>query len=203
MERGLQTAFGVTDIRDRVSYSGRTDVAITTELLTLHGLDPSPQNLATLQAEYLAHLPTALQKLPGTVLPGIVEGLRRLQANRVAVGLLTGNIAAGAEIKLRHFGLWEHFPFGGFADGLRERDDVARRAFEVAMAHVRQSLDPANVWVIGDTPLDVQCARAIGAKVVAVGTGWHPMHELAAAKPDRLYRDFTEASELFDEWGLA
>lgn len=203
MERGLRTAFGVTDIRDRVSYSGRTDVAITTELLKVHALDPSPQNVATLKAAYLTHLPRALQKLPGTVLPGIAEALERLRQNNVAVGLLTGNIRAGAEIKLRHFGLWEQFPFGGFADDLLERDDVARRALGHATAHVGASLDPANVWVIGDTPLDVQCARAIGAKVIAVGTGWHPMHELSASNPDHLFHDFTEAQALFDEWGLA
>lgn len=204
MERALQTAFAVTHIRDRVSYSGRTDPAITTELLTLHELDPSPTNLDRLRQEYLLHLPTALRKRPGEVLPGIRNTLEQLQRRPdITLGLLTGNIEAGATIKLTHFGIREFFAFGAFADGLTERDDVARRAWTLTQQHLQTSIDPNDVWVIGDTPMDVQCARAIGAKVIAVGTGWHPMAELEACRPDRLYRDFTEARELFESWGIA
>ncbi len=197
------TAFGVDDIRDRVSYSGRTDRAIATELLKVHSLEPSPENVERLRAEYLSHLPMALKKLPGTILPGILPAIERLRSHEAfAIGLLTGNVRAGAEIKLRHFGLWDHFAFGGFSDGLSERDDVARHAVTVVTDHLKRAVNPSDIWVIGDTPLDVQCARAIGANVIAVGTGWHPMKELEASKPDRLYRDFTEASELFEEWGV-
>ena len=66
------------------------------------------------------------------------------------VGLLTGNILAGAKAKLRHFGLWDHFPFGVFADGLEDRDDVARRALAEADRHVGRAIDPCDVWVIGE-----------------------------------------------------
>ena len=117
------------------------------------------------------------------------------------VGLLTGNIRAGAEVKLRHFGLWDHFPFGGFADGLENRDDVARRALAEADRHVGRAIDPKDVWVIGDTPLDVKCARAIGAKAVVVPTGWHRRDEFVACCPDHLLPDFTHAGELLTQWG--
>ena len=128
------------------------------------------------------------------------EALGRQRCGAV-VGLLTGNIRAGAEIKLRHYGLWHHFPFGGFADGLIDRDDVARRALAEAEAHIGRPIDPADVWVIGDTPLDVRCARAIGAKAVVVATGWHPHEELVACNPDHLLPDFTHAGALLTEWG--
>jgi phosphoglycolate phosphatase-like HAD superfamily hydrolase len=141
-----------------------------------------------------------LRRRGGTVLPGIAEALRR-ERQGAAVGLLTGNIRAGAEAKLRHFGLWDHFPFGGFADGLEDRDDVARRALAEAERHLGRSIDPNDVWVIGDTPLDVKCARAIGAKAVVVQTGWHRRDELAACCPDHLLPDFTHAGELLTEWG--
>jgi phosphoglycolate phosphatase len=200
MEAGLKTAFGVSEIHDRVSYSGRTDPGIARELLALHGVEPTDANVERLKAAYLSHLPAMLRRRGGTVLPGIAEALRRERQGAV-VGLLTGNIRAGAEVKLRHFGLWDHFPFGGFADGLDDRDDVARRALAEAERHVGRAIDPCDVWVIGDTPLDVKCARAIGATAVVVQTGWHHRDELVACGPDHLLPDFTHAGELLTQWG--
>jgi phosphoglycolate phosphatase len=200
MEAALTTAFGVPEVIDRVNYSGRTDPGIARELLTLHGIESTPENHQRLQAEYLAHLPRALKQRHGEVLPGVVEALRR-ERREAVVGLLTGNVRAGAEIKLKHFGLWDFFPFGGFADGLAERDDVARRALAEAEAHVGRSMDPHDVWVIGDTPADVKCARAIGANAVIVATGWHTHAELLAAEPDHFLPDFTHAGDLLTQWG--
>ena len=119
---------------------------------------------------------------------------------RVLLGLLTGNVRAGARIKLGHFGLWDYFRCGGFGDHTFDRDDVARAAFQDVQAHLGKDVDPADVWVIGDTPLDVRCARAIGAKVVAVATGWHPLGELAGCRPDVLLADLTHAAELLERW---
>lgn len=200
MEAGLRTAFHVDTVHDRVPYSGRTDVGIGRELLALHGVEPTEVNVDRLHAAYLAHLPATLRGKGGEVLPGIETALRGERQGAV-VGLLTGNIRAGAEIKLRHFGLWEHFPFGGFADGLADRDDVARLALVEAERHVGRPINPADVWVIGDTPLDVKCARAIGAKAVVVQTGWHHRDELVAARPDHLLPDFSHAGELLTQWG--
>jgi|SRR5262245_30556473 len=200
MEAGLRSEFGIREVRDRVAYSGRTDPGIVRELLALHGIEPSDANARTLKDAYLSHLPGALMRIRGSVLPGIEAALRRERQGAV-IGLLTGNIRAGAEMKLRHYGLWDYFPFGGFADGLNDRDDVARRALAEAEAHVGRAVDPADVWVIGDTPLDVQCARAIGAKAVVVATGWHGHDELVACNPDHLLPDFTHAGELLTKWG--
>ena len=200
MEAGLTSAFGVTEIHDRVSYSGRTDPCIARDLLAVHGVEPTEANVRRLHQEYLSHLPGTLRRKGGEVLPGIEAALRGERQGAV-VGLLTGNIRAGAEVKLRHFGLWDHFPFGGFADGLEDRDDVARRALAEAERHVGRPIDPADVWVIGDTPLDVKCARAIGARAVVVQTGWHHRDELVACGPDHLLPDFTHAGELLTRWG--
>src|SRR5205807_10014890 len=98
-----------------------------------------------------------------------------------------------ARLKLGHFGLFNFFGFGGFGDQHWERDDVAREA----LAAVREQFGPRvaaeNIWVIGDTPLDISCARAIGARVAAVATGWHSLDELAACKPDLLLADLSDA----------
>ena len=200
MEAALGSAFGVADMRHRVPFSGRTDPVIARDLLAAHGIEPTAAHVARLRDAYLAHLPDALRHIQGTVLPGIDHALRRERQGAV-IGLLTGNIRAGAEIKLRHYGLWDYFPFGGFADDLYDRDEVARRALAAAEAHVGRTVDPADVWVIGDTPLDVQCARAIGAKAVVVATGWHAHDELVACGPDHLLPDFTHAGDLLTKWG--
>ncbi|HJZ53710.1 MAG TPA: HAD hydrolase-like protein, partial [Gemmataceae bacterium] len=172
--------------------SGRTDRAISRDLLTVHGVEPTPANQRTLQDAYLAHLPRSLQAHGGKVCPGVGELLAALHPQPGTVlGLLTGNIRAGARHKLGHFGLWDYFAVGGFGDEHFDRDDVARMAMGEVRAHLGREVDPADVWVIGDTPLDVRCARAIGAKAVAVATGWHPFDELADCEPDFVFNDLS------------
>jgi phosphoglycolate phosphatase-like HAD superfamily hydrolase len=133
------------------------------------------------------------------VLPGIADLLEHLAGReQTAVGLLTGNLRRGARAKLGHFDLHRHFAFGGFGDHHWERDDVAREAWGVVHERFNGSVTPDRVWVIGDTPLDVQCARAIGARVAAVATGWHDREELAASAPDLLLDDLSDAAPLLD-----
>lgn len=113
------------------------------------------------------------------------------------LGLLTGNVRRGAELKLGHFDLWHYFPAGGFGDAHEDRDDVARSA----LAAVGATADD-EVWVIGDTPLDVRCARAVGARVVAVATGWHPLDELAGCRADLALADLGDFRRLPAAWGV-
>ena len=201
MEAGLRDQFGITDIRGEVPYSGRTDRAIGRDLLRVHGIDPTPENQARLQAAYLAHLPPHLKTLGGTVCPGISELLAVLHPRPgVVLGLLTGNVRVGAQHKLGHFGLWDFFVCGGFGDEHFERDDVARMAVAEVRAHLGRDFAMDEVWVIGDTPLDVQCARAVGAKAVAVATGWNPIEELAAHAPDFVFADLSNPTELLRVW---
>jgi phosphoglycolate phosphatase len=202
METGLREEFGIDEVRDVVPYSGRTDRAIGRDLLIVHGIAPTPANQVRLQEAYLSRLPTALQTHGGTVCPGIATLLAHLHPKPgVVLGLLTGNVRSGAKQKLGHFGLWDFFACGGFGDEHFERDDVARMAVAEVRAHLGRDFDAGDVWVIGDTPLDVQCARAVGAKVVAVATGWHAIEELAEYKPDYVLADLSDANELLRVWG--
>ncbi len=191
MAAAFQRLFGRCDRVDGIPFSGRTDRAIVADLLAAHDVPQSPENWSAFRAAYLAELPGSLRDSPGTVLPAVAEILRRLAGQ--PVGLLTGNIRAGAEAKLRHFELWERFGFGGFGDERHSRDEVACDALSAAEAALGRTLDPRAVWVLGDTPLDVQCARAIGAKVLAVATGQHSIEELADARPDALFPTLAEA----------
>ncbi len=201
MEAGLRAVFGVPELRDVVSYSGRTDRAIGHDLLVVHEIEPSLANQIRLQEAYLSHLPGSLAKLGGSICPGIDTLLKCLHPREdVLLGLLTGNVRAGAKHKLGHFSLWEYFACGGFGDEHYDRDDVARLAISEVKAHLGRSVDAGEVWVIGDTPLDVKCARAIGAKVVAVATGWHAIDELASHNPDHLVNDLSNSEELLRIW---
>jgi phosphoglycolate phosphatase-like HAD superfamily hydrolase len=194
LESSLCEEFGVC-LREQVPYSGRTDRAIARELLEKHDLAHTLENWQKLRDGYLRRLPDSLNRHHGRVLPGMIELLQNLKARPgVALGLLTGNIRTGAQVKLGHYGLYEHFAFGGFGDDHFDRDDVARAALHSVQECVGPHCGPDQVWVIGDTPLDVQCARAIGARVVAVATGMHTFEQLAACSPDLVVHDFSDAS---------
>ena len=111
----------------------------------------------------------------------MIHALRALPKPPV-LGLLTGNIRLGAEIKLRHFGLWEIFQFGGFADDHEERDHIAAAALARGRRVLGKNLQPQEIVVIGDTPFDVRCGKFIGAKTLAVATGGAKLEELKAAQ---------------------
>jgi phosphoglycolate phosphatase len=200
MEMALRNGFGIRDINDTVPYSGRTDPAITTDLLTVHDIAPTPPNLARLRQHYLDALPDALQNRPGHVCPGVRELIAELQStSQVRLGLLTGNIEAGAMLKLQSFDLWKPFAFGGFGDKHIDRAEVAREAVREAEAKYG-AIDPATIWVIGDTPHDVSAGRAIGAKTLAVCTGWEKREDLERCAPDLLLNDLSQMKLLPGEW---
>lgn len=202
MESALAEAFGVAELHDKVPYSGRTDTAIGGDLLRVHGIDPTPENQRRLRDAYLARLPECLRTKGGTVCPGVPELLAAVAGRPgVVLGLLTGNVRLGAQVKLGHFGLWDFFACGGFGDEHHDRDDVARAALACVREHAGRHVDPSEVWVIGDTPLDVSCARAIGANAVAVATGWHAMEELAGHNPDFIFNDLSDHARLLTAWG--
>jgi phosphoglycolate phosphatase-like HAD superfamily hydrolase len=201
LEASLAEEFDLEPYPETVPYSGRTDRAIAFDLLALHALEPSEANWQRLRAGYLRRLPGFLMRHQGKVLPGIAGLLQELSRRAdVAVGLLTGNIRDGARLKLGHYGLYEHFAFGGFGDHHFDRNDVAREAMEVVRSHLQSPVDLACCWVIGDTPLDVRCARSIGARVAAVATGWHSVDELAASEPDLLLSDLSDPDPLLRCW---
>jgi phosphoglycolate phosphatase len=193
----LMTAFSdLFDVADprEVPFSGRTDRGIARSLFRAHRVDDTDSNWHRLKDEYLRRLLVYLPQREGLVLPGISRLLCHLSArDDVALGLLTGNVRDGAKLKLEHFRLFHHFTFGGYGDHFVNRDDVARAALAASREHVQHEVPLDQVWVIGDTPMDIRCARAIGARAVAVATGWHSRERLAAAAPDLLLDSFEPA----------
>ena len=183
----------------KIDAAGRTDRGIARDLFLGHAIEDTADHWRDFETAYLRHLATQLPLRDGIVLPGVVDLLQQL-TNRddVVVGLLTGNTPAGARLKLEHFEIDYYFAFGGFGDRHPQRNGVARDALAAAQAHLRQPIAPKQVWVIGDTPMDIHCARHLGANAVAVATGQHTREDLAREKPDLLLEDLGQAASLLE-----
>ena len=165
--------------------AGLTDFAIGRAILESLGLASEAGRLARLVRTYEEALPSALPRRQGRVLEGVRAILEHARAERPDVGLylLTGNTPAGARAKLTHYGLFGFFQGGAFADANGDRADIARRALALTTSGRPVALE--RVFVIGDTPHDVTCGRAIGVKTIAVASGDYPIEALQAESPWR------------------
>lgn len=191
----LTRVFAVDGPLDDVDFAGRTDTWIMRRIFEKFGLPATEDNFTRYFEGYVAALPTAMTNPQARVLPGVRELLSAVAArDDLAQGLLTGNARRGAAVKLGHHGLWDYFPFGGFADDGEFRNDISPHALRRAHEHTRTTFAPERVWVIGDTPYDIECGRVIGARTLAVATGSHTPAQLAAHKPDALLPDLADSA---------
>jgi phosphoglycolate phosphatase-like HAD superfamily hydrolase len=184
--RAFASEFGVHDGTERLKFAGRTDVSLVREFFVHHQIEESPQNFERFFKAYLVWLQQIIRECHGGPCTGVLEFCRALETRPEPpmLGLLTGNIREGARIKLQHYNLWERFPFGAFADDSEERDHIAVVARQRGGERFGRPLRVEEIVVIGDTPLDIRCARAIEAKALAVATGNYSVEELLTHKPD-------------------
>jgi phosphoglycolate phosphatase-like HAD superfamily hydrolase len=211
--RALELAFvevfslrDVPDVRGHVNFNGALDPAIHAAIARL--LKIRPETLAARRGEleraYVSHLRRTSRE-PGAsrVLPGVEALLRDLHQRReVCLGLLTGNIEAGARVKLETHRLNRYFATGGFGGDGADRAEVARVAYGRLEALSGTTVSPSAVFVVGDSCRDVECGRANGFSTVAVATGWTSRRELEAAGPDLLLEDLSDADRFLQHVGL-
>lgn len=197
LKEAMRTRFGKTEDFSGIVLAGATDRGIAMNLLEKNHLPASDENVAALMDAYLHHLSEEIGRHAGSVLPGIVPLLEALQRREnVVLGLLTGNLVRGAEIKLRHFGVWDFFEFGAFADDHHDRNELGHFARARAMETTGSEFPPERIFVVGDTPRDIECGRAIGARTVAIATGQYTVEELQAFHPDFLFATFLDTPEI-------
>lgn len=190
---GIKERFGVDDDLSSISFAGSTDSAIVRQMFAAHGIPATPENITDLLDGYVRHLARELPRREGRVLPGIVALLEALHAREDCVlGLLTGNIEKGAQLKLSHYGVWDYFEFGAYADDHIDRNKLGPVARARAAEKHGISFAPADVFVLGDTPKDIDCARSAGFVAVAIATGSYGKDELAAHRPDFLFEDLSD-----------
>jgi phosphoglycolate phosphatase len=196
--RAMVRVFQTAGALHAYDVRGKTDLRIVYDVLGAAGVAA-----ATIEAGVAECFRIYAEELRGLVgdgrgvrvMPGIAALVTALAERPDAlVGLLTGNIEPGARLKLAPTGLLGHFRVGAYGS-----DDIDRRrlpplALERARRLTGRDFAFAQLTIIGDTPHDVDCARACGATAVAVATGQYPEEELAACAPDLLFRSFADVS---------
>jgi phosphoglycolate phosphatase-like HAD superfamily hydrolase len=194
---GFRDRFGIDDNLATVEIAGRTDSGIARQMLAAHGLPATAENLTKFFDGYLHYLALELPVQKGALLPGMLPLLEALrQREDIVLALLTGNLERGAELKLTHYGVWHYFQFGAFADDHHDRNALG--PFARARASERHGVEfpPERIFVLGDTPHDISCARAIGARAIAIATGKFSVDELSAHAPDFLLRDASDVDSV-------
>lgn len=178
-----------------LDLAGSTDLGVIHGILAHFGLAVEESRIDAFFSAYLDRLEWNLAHggYSGHVLPGVVPLLERLHADdSVHLGLLTGNIAGGAAAKMRHFGLDRFFPFGAYGCDHADRNLLGPVAAARASAHAGRSFTPDEILVIGDTPKDIACAKALGAPCIAVATGRFNVEELQQYQPARVVATLEE-----------
>ncbi len=190
-----------------LDLAGATDFGVVQWLFQQLGRAPEPEIRDRYLTVYLRHLQRRLDEsqFGGVELPGVrrlLEALGQLQAGqqeRVALGLLTGNVREGAMRKLRRFDLAHWFGEGAFGDDAADRNLLGPIAVQRFDARLGRGFGPDQVLVIGDTTKDVACAQAMGARCLAVATGTHERERLEQAGAWRCLDDLTDTA-LVVEW---
>ncbi|MBL6765375.1 MAG: HAD hydrolase-like protein [Verrucomicrobiae bacterium] len=195
-DRALALEFGVENATRQINFAGSTDRGILREFFANHSIEPNEDSRHRFFRSYVHWLDYFLSRDAGDVLPGVTRLLRDLLGmnNRPAIGLLTGNIRLGAQIKLRHHRLWNFFETGAFGCEHHDRNEVARIALERGRRLVSSNLRGDEILVVGDTLRDIDCANAIGARCLAVATGEISLEELQSRAPAWAVTDLTRVS---------
>ena len=188
-----------------VAMSGKTDPQIALEILAAAEVheDEAGSHLPAILRHLEDELAAAAERIreEGHVLPGVVEVLSRLHDDPgVLQTVLTGNVAGNAAVKLGAFGLerWLDLEVGAFGSDDADRRALVPVAMERARRHRGRQFTPEQVWVVGDTPGDLACARAGGARCLLVASGRIPADVLEEAGPDLLLPDLSDTDRVLE-----
>jgi len=187
------------DLGDKlpIVLQGRTDIAIARDILAYLKVPETSEEINRIRDAYLALLPKTLPAGKSRLHPGIRKALDTVHAHpEIHQGLLTGNHREGARLKLSHLGIWNYFEFGAYADDGANRNELGPFALARAKEKLGIAFSPERVFIIGDTPHDVACGKAIGAKTIAVATGNFSVAELEACEPTHTFADFSNTEAL-------
>ena len=187
IEDALEQVLGGTFDTSAIPFSGKTDKQIFREILTAAreaglAVDDVDGVHGPFGAAYRDLMHERLPEAHVEALPGAVALVQRLAADGVPMGLLTGNLQPLAFAKIGRIGLGPaEFPFGAYGSDSEDRNALPAIAVRRAGRALGRDVDPAEVVVVGDTPLDIACARAGACTAVAVATGRYAADDLGEA----------------------
>lgn len=194
----MQKFHGISRGLEGLEIAGRTDKWIVEQLLAREGLPHGEEDIARFLDGYLEKLAEELPRRQGGLHPGILGILEEAHRRPDLVqGLLTGNIEKGARLKLSRYGVNHFFEFGAFADDSAVRNELGPHAQRRAQDRHQEEFPPERIYIIGDTPHDVECARAIGAKAIAVATGSFSEQKLRDCGADAVFTDLGHPERFF------
>src|ERR1700751_332034 len=202
LKSAFKERFGLDDDLHDIEIAGMTDSGIVVSILNKHKIPATNENISGFLDSYVHFLSLELPRRKGKLLPGVLKLLEKLKARpHVVLGLLTGNVSRGARLILEHYGVWHFFEFGAFADDHRDRNQLGQFARARAKEKHGREFAASEIDVIGDTPRDIACGKALGARTVAVATDRWSRDELAKHKPDFLIDDLSNVESVIDTLG--
>lgn len=193
-EDAVKKLLSLEDPMKDVDTSARSDKDVFMEILDNHGMTFNED----LWQEFLIHYRTQLEAYKDTDVwrdnVDAIEFIEWLSTTDHALSLITGELSIGAEYKLKKIGVWKYFKTGGFGEDGLKRFDIAKSA----LAKAKEWVDFDRIIVIGDTILDIQTARHIGAEIISITTGSHPKDLLMTLNPDYIIDEFWEIKHKFE-----
>jgi phosphoglycolate phosphatase len=194
--------FGITDDLHDIEIAGMTDSGIVVSILNKHKIPATNENVSAFLDSYVHFLSLELPRRVGNLLPGVLELLEKLKSRpHLVLALLTGNVSRGAQLKLEHYGVWHFFEFGAFADDHHDRNRLGTVARARAKEKHGRQFSASEIDVIGDTPRDIACGKAFGARTIAVATGTWSRAQLTKYQPDFLIDDLSDVEGIIDTLG--
>jgi phosphoglycolate phosphatase-like HAD superfamily hydrolase len=183
---------GVPDGFAGIEMSGKTDPAILREALIKHQKDEAAVPVEVFHERYVSRLRLTLQEVhrPRRLMPGFPHLLETLAGQSdLVLGLLTGNVAMGAQLKLESFNIWHYFQLGAYGSDHHDRNVLVPIAQQRVHALLGHTIPAQQIFVIGDTPRDIACAHAHGAHAIAVATGNYSVAELRRYDPEHCFEN--------------
>ena len=203
MTRAFEAVFGVADAFVNSDVAGRTDTFLVATALERAGLPNTPDQHARFRETYVAMLSEEIQRPPRGrcgLMPGVAALLQALtEGDDIHLALLTGNFERAAYTKLGHFGIDDFFEWGVFGEESADRNELARVARRRAEERALSSTARDRIVIVGDTPHDIACARAIDARVIAVATGNYTIEALHDAGADVVLADLSETDQVVQQ----
>ena len=194
--------FGMADDLHDIEIAGMTDSGIVVSILNKHKIPATNENVSAFLDSYVHFLSLELPRRVGKLLPGVLELLEKLKSRpHLVLALLTGNVSRGAQLKLEHYGVWHFFEFGAFADDHHDRNRLGTVARARAKEKHGRQFSASEIDVVGDTPRDIACGKAFGARTIAVATGTWSRDQLAKYQPDFLIDDLSDVEGIIDTLG--
>lgn len=201
MARAAQQLFNLPDADKSIAMAGRTDTWIVAQMAKRFAAPFDADVLARFEQIYIGYLLEEIETPHANkgLLPGVAETLAMLERRAdVHLGLLTGNFIRGARIKLEYFGIWRYFRGGAFGDDGQDRNGLLATAMARVAAAGGPVVAPADVVIVGDTPLDVEVAKVGGARAIAVATGPYSAEMLRESGADIVLEDLSDQDAVLD-----